>query len=90
MAWLDANQADLAVPIRLGRRTRSSWHMRFGGISVNVNASLIAVGEQNELVVAAEWQGECWDLLASFEASPAVRESGRPVLLTGCHSWRGE
>ncbi len=75
VAWLDANQSAFAVPVRLGQRTRTHWQLRFGGITPHVSAVLIGNGTQNELVVAAEWQGECWDLFAAFEASPYRAET---------------
>jgi len=70
MAWLDANRSSFAVPVQLGRRTGKHWKIRFGGITPYVSAVLIGNGTQSELVVAAEWQGECWDLFASFETLP--------------------
>jgi len=70
MTWIDANRSAFAVPVRLGRRTRKYWQISFDGIMPNVSAVLIGIGSQNELVIAAYWQGECWDLFVSFEASP--------------------
>lgn len=70
MAWLEANRSAFKVPVRLGKRTEKCWDIHFDGIASAVSAALVGNGTQNELVIAAEWRGECWDLFVSFEASP--------------------
>jgi hypothetical protein len=62
--WSAEARSRLTVPAYIRRSTPTSTDFDFGSANPFFVGSLTARGD---LVVAAEWQGECWDFLFSEE-----------------------
>ena len=64
--WLMASYGKFAIPVTVSRRRDLFLECRLAGITSALKITLTSY----DLVVAAEINGECWDLLACFEADP--------------------
>ena len=71
--WLDDAQPRLAVGIRIGYAGLDGIEFGFAVANPVLVGALITGGE---LVVAAEWEGECWDFLFCEEARPKETSTG--------------
>lgn len=62
--WLAEAQPRLTAPVHIRRSTPEFTEFDFGSASSVLIGSLTTCGD---LIIAAEWQGECWDFLFSEE-----------------------
>lgn len=70
--WLMESGEAFAIPVAVCRRRARYLECRLAGISNALKITLTSF----DLVVAAEMDGECWDLLASFDAVPKKISEG--------------
>lgn len=66
LTWLDTNRLRFAIPIRLGLRTATSLDFFFVGINDVISGWLSTY----DITIAVTYEGECWDFLIDFDASP--------------------
>lgn len=76
--WLAGSREALAIPITVSRRRAGYLECRLTGISTVLKIMLTSYA----LVVAVERDGECWDLLACFDAVP--KKSGEGYVCSFC------
>jgi len=69
--WLASNRERFAVPIRITKRTDRHIEWWFVGVNPIVYGVLTW-----EIGVGVEWEGETWDYLTFFEASPRRTAGG--------------
>lgn len=67
--WLHETQDSFAAPVVIRRITRKHIDFSFQGITPSVVGCLTHRGQ---LVIAAELNGECWDLLNDFDVSESI------------------
>jgi hypothetical protein len=72
-AWLDDARSRRAVGVSIGRATSEITEFAFAMRNPVLTGALTSHGD---LVVSAEWDGQCWDFLLSEEV--------RPVTVSGC------
>ena len=66
LAWLDESRERLAVPVTVSRRTRDRLDLTFGDAAPMLEASVSAW----EVIVSAEWEGDCVDLVFEVDVGP--------------------
>ena len=83
ISWFAEKYQQISVPIRIGRRTRRSIEFEFPLANSLITATLTSSVKGCrfstilcEINIALTWQGECWDLLACFEAIPERTNTG--------------
>ena len=64
--WLEANRHRLVIPLRFTKRTDRVWSFAF----VDVTDVLSGWINTYEISVAADWDGDAWDLILDLDASP--------------------
>lgn len=64
--WFRENHGRFKTSVRVGKISARLVELHFPGHPDCLSACLLP----DELNVYVTWQGECWDLLRSFEASP--------------------
>lgn len=70
--WLMESREAFAIPVTVCRRRARYLECRMAGISDVLKITLTSY----DLVVAVEMGGECWDLLACFDAVPTKIPEG--------------
>lgn len=70
--WLMESREAFAIPVTVCRRRARYLECRLAGISDVIKITLTSY----DLVVAVEMGGECWDLLACFDAAPTKIPEG--------------
>lgn len=66
VCWFNENRGRFNTSVRVGRVSARLVELHFPGYPACLSACL----SPDELNVYVTWQGECWDLLSSLEASP--------------------
>ena len=69
--WYEQNQARFPVALQFAGRKDNCLAIRFSGLHASIQLTLTW-----ELLVAVEWQGDCWDTLGCFEAVPIKTPGG--------------
>lgn len=77
LKWLQENRHHFLVPIDIKHRTDRTIELSFAGYHPCLSACLSSWC----INVPAIWQGQCWDLLCSFESSPSPVTGGYHCLL---------
>ena len=96
LKWHAENQARFVVRLELLKRTDDCLDIGFRGISRVLSATVT----DDEIIVAVNWDGICWDLLQDFETYPKRVPGGyvcrecpaniRPVFPSRSGLWRAE
>ena len=73
LAWIEESRSRLAIAICIGQSTPEVTEFTFVVANPVLIGSLTACGD---LVISAEWEGECWDFLLSEEVRPALSQEG--------------
>ena len=73
LAWFEEARSRLAIAIRIGRSTPEVTEFTFALANPVLIGSLATCGD---LVISAEWEGECWDFLLSEAVRPALSQEG--------------
>lgn len=77
LEWLRKNRHRFRVPVEIKHRTDQAIELAFAGYHHSLSAYL----SNWCLDVSVNWQGECWDLLGSFESNPSTVTGGYHCLL---------
>jgi hypothetical protein len=73
VAWFEEARSRLTVAIKVGCSTHDFTEFSFALANPVLIGSLATCGD---LVISAEWEGECWDFLLSEEVRPALSQEG--------------
>lgn len=77
LKWMQENRHRFLVPVNIRHRTDQSIELAFAGYHPIISAWL-----SNQCIdVPVNWQGQCWDLLCSFEPAPSTVTGGYHCLL---------
>lgn len=77
LKWMRENQHRFLIPVNIRQRTDQGIELDFIGYHPAISAWLSnwCIG------VSVDWQGQCWDLLCSFESAPSPVTGGYHCLL---------
>ena len=70
--WLTENRQRFAVEPSVTKTEKRSVHFGFTGIRPEINAVCYQSSRYGCISIAADYQGECWDLLEKFTFFPDV------------------
>jgi len=70
--FLAENRSRLAIEVHLGERTDAVWNFSFVGVTGIISGWINTF----EVTVAANWDGEAWDLILDLDAYPVHVEGG--------------
>jgi hypothetical protein len=74
--WLSENREHFVVEPCVTRTDKRSVRFGFAGIRSEINAVCYESSRYGCISIAADYQGECWDLLADFDVSLRRLSSG--------------
>jgi len=77
LKWMQENRHRFLVPVDIRHRTDQCIELDFIGYNSTISAWLSSCG----MDIPVNWQGQCWDLLCSFESAPRPVTGGYHCLL---------
>jgi hypothetical protein len=77
LEWMQENRHRFLVPVVIRHRTDRAIELSFAGYNLCLSACL----SDWSIDVPVNWQGQCWDLLCSFESAASPVEGGYHCLL---------